>query len=154
MLGSESIQQQLMHKAVQFDKGQFKNVKKALVGAGGMPKITDFGMAMRMGQDVSHASNIKQGTPFYVAPELKNNFRLSRSSDVFAFAIIMWELMIGSNVFVSQYVLPMLTSESIIEEGSPLLVRVQSIELLSLITPADVQDRLAIRHSTQSVLYV
>jgi serine/threonine protein kinase len=92
----------MMHnKLVQYDEEQFKNVKKALRRASAMPKISDFGMAMRMGLDVSHASNIKQGTPFYVAPELKNNFRLSRASDVYAFGVMMWELMLGCCVYVS-----------------------------------------------------
>jgi len=88
--------------SLQFDKSDFKSTKKALRHCGAQPKIIDFGMAMRMGQNKSHASNVKQGTPFYIAPELKNSHRLSRASDIYAFGVMMWELMMGCSVFVSE----------------------------------------------------
>ena len=88
-----------MRGGVQIDDSKTKSTRKALVNQCATPKIIDFGMAMRMGQHKSHASNVQQGTPFYMAPELSTTFRLSRASDVYAFGVIMWEMMMGKSVF-------------------------------------------------------
>ena len=69
-----------------------------------------WGPAMRAhtcsGQNKSYISNVRQGTPFYTAPEVERTFRMSRSSDVYAFGVMLWEVMMGCSVFVSQCAAP------------------------------------------------
>ena len=85
---------------MQFDTLRSKSLTKALARGEFDVKITDFGLAMRLQNSHTHASNIRQGTPFYTAPEVTTQRRLYTASDVYAFGIMMWELVMGCPVFV------------------------------------------------------
>ncbi len=46
-------------------------------------KVADFGLSIIMDDQQSHVSNLKVGTPFYLAPEVQHAGRVTTSADVF-----------------------------------------------------------------------
>ena len=63
----------------------------------GVLKVTDFGMAKVVGGSITLASRDGQvlGTPAYMAPEQASGRRLSPSTDVYATATVLYELLSG-----------------------------------------------------------
>ncbi|KAL6758747.1 hypothetical protein V8C86DRAFT_2587039 [Haematococcus lacustris] len=56
-------------------------------------KVCDFGLSRFLeGPDQSHISNARQGTPYYMAPEVLAHGLMSREADAFSFGVILWEL--------------------------------------------------------------
>jgi serine/threonine protein kinase len=87
-------------RRVQYDASEHRSVRSALRRGAAVPKVSDFGAAMRVAQNASHASGAATGSPFYVAPETAASARLHQVSDVYAYGVIMWELMMGCLVYV------------------------------------------------------
>eukprot|EP00892_Ulva_mutabilis_P012777 jgi/Ulvmu1/9872/UM057_0026.1 len=75
-------------------------LQAALQQGGVAAKITDFGMAALMQRGCVAQRHSGRGTPFFVAPEVLRSGHIHRSSDVFSFGVIMWELMAGTAVYV------------------------------------------------------
>mmetsp|Transcript_8894 Transcript_8894/g.26992 ORF Transcript_8894/g.26992 Transcript_8894/m.26992 type:complete len:491 (-) Transcript_8894:807-2279(-) len=55
-------------------------------------KITDFGLCSTIDPTCTHISNITNGTPYYVAPEVVECGMLTKTSDVYSFGVLMWEV--------------------------------------------------------------
>jgi serine/threonine protein kinase len=87
---------------VQYDETAFSSLMDALAYGAAVVKIADFGMAMRMESNQTHASDVHRGTFFYMAPETKQHRELYPASDVYAFGIMMWELMMGTLVYCAR----------------------------------------------------
>ncbi|KAG2428391.1 hypothetical protein HYH02_014407 [Chlamydomonas schloesseri] len=59
-------------------------------------KIADFGLSVEMqGPNQTHVSNLAQGTPFFAAPEVVAEGRMSPAADVYSFGIVLWLLLHG-----------------------------------------------------------
>ena len=63
-----------------------------------VPKVADFGLSVLLPDEATHVSNMRQGTPFYAAPEVALLGQLGPKADVFALGILLWELMSGQRV--------------------------------------------------------
>ena len=87
---------------MQYDGAKHGDAQSAVEAGEFELKVTDFGLAMRLQSEHTHASNIKQGTPFYTAPEVTHQRRLHQSSDVYAYGVMMWEVMMGCPVYVKR----------------------------------------------------
>lgn len=56
-------------------------VMRSAAGRRYATKVADFGLSVKMALGQSHLSNMRQGTPFYAAPEVVNQGLLSRPAD-------------------------------------------------------------------------
>ncbi len=66
------------------------------------PKILDFGFARW--SEMLTTDHIIKGTPLYMAPEQIRQLEITPASDLFAFGIILWELLIGEHPFIADTV--------------------------------------------------
>ncbi|KAG1662464.1 hypothetical protein FOA52_009672 [Chlamydomonas sp. UWO 241] len=79
-----------------------RNVMLKTSGADGrtsIAKVADFGLATKINGGDTHLSNLFQGTMTHMAPELLLFGRMSKPSDVYAFAVTLWEIFTGGRAF-------------------------------------------------------
>jgi serine/threonine-protein kinase len=73
-----------------------------LLGVDGITRIADFGIAKATGRlQVTRDQSIK-GKLAYMAPEQIQHGTVTRSADVFAASIVLWELLTGRSLFVGE----------------------------------------------------
>ncbi len=72
---------------------------KILVGADGSVKVRDFGLPEPRDGAQAHEIEIARGADGYMAPEQVNGKELTPRSDVYAAAVIFWELLTGKRAF-------------------------------------------------------
>jgi serine/threonine-protein kinase len=73
-----------------------------LVGVGGMPRITDFGIARAAGRLSSTTSGVLKGKLMYMAPEQVETGGgpgADRRADVFTTGLVLWEMLAGMSLF-------------------------------------------------------
>ena len=62
-------------------------------------KLGDFGLSRMLPETQTHVNTGSYGTVTHAAPELLTEGRLTKACDVFAFGIMMWELVSGQRLF-------------------------------------------------------
>lgn len=70
-----------------------------LVGGDGRPRLGDFGLARQDDGDAPSSGHAMAGTPAYIAPEQHRGAPPSPASEVFAFAVTLWECLFGERPF-------------------------------------------------------
>jgi hypothetical protein len=58
-------------------------------------KVSDFGLSRFLSAGQSHISNARQGTPFYIAPEIISRGFISKAADIFSIGVLMREMAVG-----------------------------------------------------------
>lgn len=71
-----------------------------IIEKNGEPKITDFGIALIMGEDRKTKTGIGIGTPEYMSPEqIKGEKNIDHRTDVYSVGILIYEMLSGSLPF-------------------------------------------------------
>ncbi|HEX7839289.1 MAG TPA: serine/threonine-protein kinase, partial [Kofleriaceae bacterium] len=70
-----------------------------LVSWEGAIKVSDFGIAKARAATAATASDLIKGKPAYMSPEQANGDRLDGRSDLFAAGAILWEMLVGQQLF-------------------------------------------------------
>ncbi|MDP8988782.1 MAG: protein kinase [Acidobacteriota bacterium] len=96
-----------------------RDIKPAniMVHEDGTAKVTDFGVAKIVSQQMTQAGTI-MGTPSYMSPEQVQGGNISGRADQFSLAVIAYEALTGEKPFVADY-LPTLLFKIVREEPAP-----------------------------------
>jgi eukaryotic-like serine/threonine-protein kinase len=76
--------------------------QNVLVGADGIARVIDFGVAKANGRLVTTEDGAVKGKIAYMAPEYVAGRDVSGSADVFSAAVVLWELLAGKRMYESQ----------------------------------------------------
>ena len=96
-----------------------RDIKPAniMVHEDGTAKVTDFGVAKIVSQQMTQAGTI-MGTPSYMSPEQVQGGNISGRADQFSLAVIAYEVLTGEKPFIADY-LPTLLFKIVREEPAP-----------------------------------
>ncbi|MBX3264597.1 MAG: serine/threonine protein kinase, partial [Labilithrix sp.] len=88
--------------------------QNVLVGLDGVARVLDFGIAKAASRSASTEGGQLKGKAAYMAPEQLQHGAVDRRTDVFAAAIVLWELLTGRRLFLGDT--PAETMGRILEE--------------------------------------
>ncbi len=96
-----------------------RDIKPAniLIHEDGHAKITDFGVAKILSQQMTHSGGM-MGTPNYMSPEQVQGLAVDGRADQFGLAVIAYELLTGEKPFAGEY-LPTLLYKIVREDPVP-----------------------------------
>jgi serine/threonine protein kinase len=96
-----------------------RDIKPAniMVHEDGTAKVTDFGVAKIVSQQLTQAGTI-MGTPSYMSPEQVQGGAITGRADQFSLAVIAYEMLTGEKPFTADY-LPTLLFKIVREEPAP-----------------------------------
>lgn len=75
-----------------------------LIGTDGLVRLLDFGVAKALGQYHDTQQGEMRGKLAYMTPEQVNDEELTRRSDIFSAAIVLWEAMTNERLFAAKSV--------------------------------------------------
>jgi hypothetical protein len=84
-----------------------------IVGVDGVARVLDFGIAKALGRSQATRDGEVKGKVAYMAPEQLFGENVTRRTDVFATAIVMWEALTGRRLFMGET-----ESETIVRVGN------------------------------------
>src|SRR5512140_2459472 len=76
--------------------------QNVLVGADGVPRVLDFGVAKAAGRLQATREGQLKGKIPYMAPEQLNDAGVDRTTDVYAAGVVLWELLAGQRLFQAE----------------------------------------------------
>src|SRR5262249_25686262 len=76
--------------------------QNVLVGLDGVARILDFGVAKATGRSQTTEQGRLKGKLSYMAPEQIQGGAVTRQTDLFAFSIVLWELVTGARLFTGE----------------------------------------------------
>jgi serine/threonine protein kinase len=69
--------------------------QNVLVGTDGVPRVIDFGVAKAAGRITTTRDGVIKGKLSYMAPEQLGREEVTRRADVYAMAVVLWEMLTG-----------------------------------------------------------
>src|SRR5579864_4264727 len=73
--------------------------QNVLVGTDGIPRVLDFGVAKAAGRVQTTREGQLKGKLAYMAPEQITTGSVTRKTDVYAAAVVLWEMLTGRRLF-------------------------------------------------------
>jgi serine/threonine-protein kinase len=74
--------------------------QNVMIGADGVPRVLDFGIARAAMRVASTAVGVVKGKLAYMAPEQLGFAPIDRRADVYAASVVLWEMLTGKRLFV------------------------------------------------------
>jgi eukaryotic-like serine/threonine-protein kinase len=85
-----------------------------LVGADGVVRVADFGIAKAVGRLQTTREGYIKGKSSYMSPEQIRGREVDRRADVYAAGVVLWEMLTGSRLFAGET--PLATMNAVLED--------------------------------------